>query len=853
MAEIITTEFFTKLFAKKILNFGLDKIFKKLGRNPRFFELKKELGIAKLTPDFDSIYLHALVQFVLDARTDIAPYLFGLEKVRETFHALIYEGKPLSAVADEMATQLEIVKVENKEDRWTEWEIENLSMEDLMAEAETFAQCFHFFKITSSDPLQYENHRILSRLEEEADRAKEERDRRSFNSQVRVYLEILRKHFNRYFPGNTYIDVQGETWVSLEDSAPPPKTSILSERVEKAKPVLYNPLDELIDQWLGEERHNLLIIIGKYGTGKTAFCRHIATKLAEAFLDGEKARIPFYVPLKECKDSFKEFISTQFRDAGISDINYTGLLTRMENKEIILILDGFDEMGTGIDTGEMQENFESIREIVNWPGSKILLTIRKEYFESSATIQNIFEGEGFAAYRFADMLKFGPGQIKAFLKEHTDKDKLKYYLDLIDNNLRLNELAEIPVHLKAITEYWPELLKKLEGKSISSIKESQLIKMCIDGELRRTASKKRFKIPKEYRRQILCDISVEMVKSDTLSFDIEYLEKKAHLRKHFKTIHPWEYQPYLHEFLTYTLLQPIGESRYQFTLKVFRDCMASEVFAREINRNQLKHFPMARIPGDVSKFIHEQLKPEQLITTKRLLKMVKASRDLPRGKKWQGTNATTLLLRSKPDVFQGQDLSKCQMPRVDFKRCVLSGTDFSGADLSHCSFTETILKANLENAILKDTSLKIGYGKIRDIEAITSRKELTQLSRLILAGNKLNNIELIREFKKLVELNLSSTGLTYIGPLKTLKNLRKLDLNNNRIEDIGPLKGLKKLKELNLYGNPITDLTPLIELERLEYLWIKIKDKEIEIIPAEQVKALQKALPGCMINPPMTT
>jgi len=133
------------------------------------------------------------------------------------------------------------------------------------------------------------------------------------------------------------------------------------------------------------------------------------------------------------------------------------------------------------------------------------------------------------------------------------------------------------------------------------------------------------------------------------------------------------------------------------------------------------------------------------------------------------------------------------------------------------------------------------YGnKVSDLSALAG---LTNLRSLSLLDNSISSISALSGMTELTSLHLSFNNVKDLSPLANLKKLTVLDLNGNGIRNISALSGLTNLTELDLEYNEISDLTPLYSLTKLEKLYIRGNSS----LTAEQVRALQKALPNCNI------
>ena len=120
---------------------------------------------------------------------------------------------------------------------------------------------------------------------------------------------------------------------------------------------------------------------------------------------------------------------------------------------------------------------------------------------------------------------------------------------------------------------------------------------------------------------------------------------------------------------------------------------------------------------------------------------------------------------------------------------------------------------------------------------------LTGLRHLVLNNCGLTNVSALAPLTELTELYLSDNMIGDVSALSGMTKLNTLSLNYTGISDISALASLTSLTYLEIEGNQISDLTPLYGLQELKTLYLSHN-----AVSAEQVRALQQALPGCSIG-----
>ena len=101
---------------------------------------------------------------------------------------------------------------------------------------------------------------------------------------------------------------------------------------------------------------------------------------------------------------------------------------------------------------------------------------------------------------------------------------------------------------------------------------------------------------------------------------------------------------------------------------------------------------------------------------------------------------------------------------------------------------------------------------------LTGLQYATNLTRLSLESNNINNISALEGLTNLESIDLAGNEISDISPVKDLANLQTLLIGRNDISDISSLENMTNLNFLELSYNNIEDITPLKKLTNLEIL-----------------------------------
>ncbi|QDU98104.1 Internalin-A precursor [Lignipirellula cremea] len=104
------------------------------------------------------------------------------------------------------------------------------------------------------------------------------------------------------------------------------------------------------------------------------------------------------------------------------------------------------------------------------------------------------------------------------------------------------------------------------------------------------------------------------------------------------------------------------------------------------------------------------------------------------------------------------------------------------------------------------------------------------------------NLCLLLNFPRIEFLEAAYSNASDYSCLSHLTRLKYINLKGTNIVDVSPLSELPDLEHLNLSCTNICDVTPLRKLRSLERL-----DLRATHVDAEQIKEIEKAIPGCAV------
>jgi hypothetical protein len=235
--------------------------------------------------------------------------------------------------------------------------------------------------------------------------------------------------YRRFDLTRTYV----EPTITLEDdpSSPPSARAYLLERCRSA----------------GEFR---LLIHQVFGMGKTALCLDLNYHLARAALKKWRAKcIPVYIPLRWCRCDSKEDLGNFF-DQYLRQYKLTAfgsMRDLLKKPNVVLILDGFDQMATSGWSFEPVKLLGLIHDYLHGLPVKVILTIRSSHFMGMKDLSKAFDGHlpeleeqgrERRVPRFEPVFleRFNEQQLAAFLEKQGLSERLN--LDKVRQCLRSN-------------------------------------------------------------------------------------------------------------------------------------------------------------------------------------------------------------------------------------------------------------------------------------------------------------------------------------------------------------------------------------------------------------------------------
>ena len=424
------------------------------------------------------------------------------------------------------------------------------------------------------------------------------------------YLHALRREYKQ---GNEDRPLQPplkEIYISLSGQ--------MTSAENDEAPVSIDQVDQGIADWLNTENQPMGLLLGSYGTGKTTVSRVISYQQAELLQNptNSDSRIPVIFPLRIFPRynvvDIGGFIVSYLRNfPGLKNMDF-GAFQRMNHSgKLLLIFDGFDEMGTRVDRNILKRNFAAICSLIETGREKIVVSSRPEVFLTAAEQKEIFSAletrysmptfhlhplsdnqfKGYVEKRVQYLQKFDP----------TLEDWHSYY-DRISSIPELKEIATRPVILEITISTLPTLIK--ENVSIS---KASLYEYYLSGEIeRQIVDKKRdFLIGTDQRLTLIQFVAMYLLAKDQIELSTEEILNviNANLLSDQKV----DAESFTRDFLACSFMLREAQS-YRFSHLSFWEYLVARTLLAEIQNNKVYVLDSIIIKSEIAHFLVELIK-----------------------------------------------------------------------------------------------------------------------------------------------------------------------------------------------------------------------------------------------------
>ena len=244
-------------------------------------------------------------------------------------------------------------------------------------------------------------------------------------------------------------------------------------------------LDDLLahgNAWAGGAGQRLWVLLGDYGTGKSAFVARLNYTLAAAARVDAAAPVPLAVNLRDIpnKSRLDDVLAEQWLRSTGQRLDPALLLYLLRRGRLVLLFDAFDEMGIASAGRPVVEQFRMLVGPSADGGdgapraNRVLVTCREQFFKEHGEVQRATEGERVSALqgvalglggRIDLLLPFSAEQVQQFLTLRLGEAEARKASDFMQQH-GLAELGDRPQLLEVIIASLPDL--QAQGGAVSA-------------------------------------------------------------------------------------------------------------------------------------------------------------------------------------------------------------------------------------------------------------------------------------------------------------------------------------------------------------------------------------------------
>ncbi|MCA9705639.1 MAG: pentapeptide repeat-containing protein, partial [Myxococcales bacterium] len=210
-----------------------------------------------------------------------------------------------------------------------------------------------------------------------------------------------------------------------------------------------------LEQWLRTPEGALTLVLGDFGTGKTFLLREAARRLGQAHLEGSLPLVPLLIEMRDLDRArdLDDLLGQTLMRAGVQQLNRPVFRHMLDQGQIVLLFDGFDELALRVRYERAAEHLGTVLEAA-MGDAKVIITSRTQHFLDDEQVVTALYDKARRArnLRAVRLLPFDGDRILAFLRNKLgDEAEARYGLmqevnDLVglsENPRMLNFIAEL--------------------------------------------------------------------------------------------------------------------------------------------------------------------------------------------------------------------------------------------------------------------------------------------------------------------------------------------------------------------------------------------------------------------------
>ncbi|MBU1180625.1 MAG: sigma-70 family RNA polymerase sigma factor [Proteobacteria bacterium] len=525
-----------------------------------------------------------------------------------------------------------------------------------------------------------------------------------------------------------------------------------------------------VDEWLKDSQWNQLTLLGDVGTGKSFLSRMLAYKLAKNFLEQPLERpVPILIDLRNADRQFsiEGLVLTHLAQNGLTRVSFEAFQHALSHGNIILILDGFDEMAARVTPLVTNRNFHELARCVQGR-AKVLLTCRTHYFRSRTEEEEVILGSSQdygsetardlywelisrKGFKIAYLRSFNVSQIEEYV-QRAKPNQAKVALDRIRSTYNLMELSQRPMLLEMI-------VKSVDRLSVTEINPATLYMVFTDAWIHR--DQWRDVLSPEAKLAFLTGLAHSLWHEDAVSIHYSRLTEYLQNELASQIQNPQQLIEIDSEIRTASFLTRDDSGNYGFAHKSYAEFFLARYLADEFNHGRLDCLHTRRYSPETISFLKylldlpkvQSLFENILLNEYRPLTSENALICLYGFQRDHFLYAKQSHKEISPDKLVVTLPSRVQLRGAQLDQVTLEGALLINADLSNANLSQAVLtRADLSNASMNSANLEKAYltnsilssTQLKDASLIGANLEGADLRNANLVGANLSDAFLLK-------------------------------------------------------------------------------------------------------------
>ncbi|MBU1693264.1 MAG: NACHT domain-containing protein [Verrucomicrobia bacterium] len=370
--------------------------------------------------------------------------------------------------------------------------------------------------------------------------------------------------------------------------------------------------ENALDDFIHRQNHNMFLLLGDYGAGKTTVCKHAFMHYAQEYLaNKESSPAPIYISLRDYPKHLN--LQSMITDRLLNEYRtrltgFPAIKRLLREGRVLLFLDGFDEMVSRSDYSSTINNFRDIQSLLIGR-AKVVLTCRTHYFKSQDELRNAYGGTELyresvqSKYRIAFLQSFKKEEIKQYVRAVFGNGWEKYY-SILKDTYNLEGIAERPILLDMITEVLPKLVNEKRQINAALLYEIYTGFWLMRDDWRTT-------LPAADRELFTITFAEAQYSADRSAFS--WAEIEQHIRNRWRSHDDAALEKYANDIRTCSFILRIPQNdEYRFIHESFTEYFVSKYLYSAIITDLPEAYGKRRHTPEVLYFLAQHLWTDQV-------------------------------------------------------------------------------------------------------------------------------------------------------------------------------------------------------------------------------------------------